>query len=236
MNARRVLVGTAIAVLVAAVAGLGGWWMGRRSATSQGCECEAASKAAQATTPKSGAKPAAPAAGAPAAPPQPGLRWKRVTPQAASAGGTGGKGAWIGYVGKSYDPPIQVQPVTRDAWKPTTPEEAYRGLYAANMQGDRQWLLECYAPSERAELDEKLTDEALADAKHQISVWSKHEIVERIEYGPYVILLVRLQNQYGGKGGMAFAFKRVDGRWYATNELADDPFATVVWEMAINLG
>ncbi len=189
----------------------------------EGDEVKAA-PAPPAPSPGAGACPQVPAELAARGP----ILWRPFTPpNQSSAGG------WVATPGKVYDPPIEVHPVARDDWDRSTPEKAYAGIFAANRSGDIDWMLATFAPSERQEMRAQMTAEAVEKNRLFMRTVVRELIRERIEYGPYVILITQSELPSGEKWGSPNPMIETPEGWALTNTLASDPFfSQVVWTLA----
>jgi hypothetical protein len=132
-----------------------------------------------------------------------------------------------GYAYSSYTPGVTLPILGRAQVKLDTPEDALIALLSATRTGDYEGWLACWDEPARQHFLAAAKDQK-QDAAFWQKVWKQFFgtvkeviLVDRVETVGYVILDARMT------GAMALpvptAFKHVDGKWKATNELGSDP-------------
>jgi hypothetical protein len=132
-----------------------------------------------------------------------------------------------GYAYSSYTPAVTLPILGRAQVKYDTPEDALIALLSATRTGDYEGWLACWDEPARQQFIAAAKDRK-QDAAFWQKVWKQFfgsvkeiVLVDRVETVGYVILDARMT------GAMALpvptAFKHVDGKWLATNELGSDP-------------
>jgi hypothetical protein len=133
---------------------------------------------------------------------------------------------------KQYTQPVPVSLTTRERAAYDTPEQATMALISAMASQDFDWFRSVWDPAGIKALEER--DKK---ANHDPSFW-KHtwarafankrvELTTRIETGDYVIIAYRViaidVSQPADAMELTTPLKRENGRWFATQELAEDP-------------
>ncbi|NUN12202.1 MAG: hypothetical protein HUU55_01045 [Myxococcales bacterium] len=134
------------------------------------------------------------------------------------------------YRGKRYTPPAEVPRIEKSEWNKGTPESSYAGVLSANLSNDREWILETFIPESRGEVREAMTEDAVQrNAAYAEQVLSE-AILEKIDYGQYVILVTQAKVKDGSVYVSSNPMVKTNDGWLLTKELADDPFvAMVLW-------
>lgn len=138
------------------------------------------------------------------------------------------------YARVPYAPPIVIQPVPKGADNFTNPEETFVTMFSAMMQSDYDRWYAVFS-----EDSQKLMAQRDAERKRAPSDWAARwkaaltgrqiVLLERLESGPYVMLVYSLRDlpNKGENQGKEIlrnvvAMKRVGEKWLVTQELADD--------------
>src|SRR5262249_10325996 len=102
-----------------------------------------------------------------------------------------------------------------------TPIRAYEGLAAAGRLKDRDWLAASYRPEDRAAI-RGTTDAELAKNAELLSNITQQVVEQAVLYKGCGILLLRYTDAGGEVWRSFVVFRKTEGEWFATNELADD--------------
>ncbi|NUN12882.1 MAG: hypothetical protein HUU55_04535 [Myxococcales bacterium] len=137
----------------------------------------------------------------------------------------------VTYTGYRYEKPHVVHPVARNKWSRATPEDAYRGVVGANMAGDADWILEGFAPGDRAAVKEMMKQpEAVEKVARFYKSVTRVQLLEVIYYGEYVVAIYENVRSNGSSRVTEFAMKKTKDGWGLTNELEKDVFYTYIIE------
>lgn len=132
-----------------------------------------------------------------------------------------------------YSSPVPVAITTRDKASYASPEQATMALVSAMATQDFEWFRSVWDAASVKVLEErdKTTNQ---DAAFWKNAWARGfantrvELTTRIETGEYVLIAYRLvpanaTTREGAATELVTALKADKGRWFATQELADDP-------------
>ena len=137
--------------------------------------------------------------------------------------------AWAVFYGQHYDPPLEVKPIaSRDQWDRSTPEKSFFGISAANRKGDRDWILAGFVPDEREEMGRLVHGEMLKKNTEEYNKVEHEYILDRLEFGPYRILLIKMVDKDGSVFAKRTVFKKTEEGWLQTNSLRADPVVSGV--------
>jgi hypothetical protein len=146
------------------------------------------------------------------------------------------------YVEQRFDPPYIVQPAPRNQADYSTPEGTMRARASALANLDYDWWLECWDSASRPIMEKQPGK----GKEYWIEQWrglyakNRFRLVHRIETRGYVILTYNMVDPNTGadKGnGLEYpiVYKRENGRWYASQDLARDPLPVLSpWVTGLN--
>jgi hypothetical protein len=134
---------------------------------------------------------------------------------------------------KPFSPPVPVSLTTRERAVYDTPEQATMALISAMASQDFDWFRSVWDTAAIKVLEER-DKKANHDASFWRQTWARVlanrrvELTTRIETGDYVLIayrLVALDAAQPATDAMELTtpLKRENGRWFATQELAEDP-------------
>jgi len=135
-----------------------------------------------------------------------------------------------------YTSPVPVAITTRDKASYSSPERATIALISAMATQDFEWFRSVWDAASIKVLDER-DKKGNQDAAFWKNAWARAfanarvELTTRIETGDYVLIAYRLvpanaTAPQSDNGELVTALKADKGRWFATQELADDPVLT----------
>lgn len=135
------------------------------------------------------------------------------------------------YTVAPYEPAVVVPPVSRTEATYRTPEEATIASISAMRTLDFDWFREVWEPASRRVLEERdrstgQTPQFWKEAwQRAFSKYPRVELAHRIRTDEYVLISYRLVNPSNPAESleMTAVLKRQDGRWFMTQDLADDP-------------
>jgi hypothetical protein len=136
------------------------------------------------------------------------------------------------YTQSRFVPPVVIYPVSRIGSGDATPEESCISFFSAMKAGDYEWWLSLWTAKSK-ELIAERNQQSKRTPQDWVASWNtilkdkQVVLVERLETGPYIILVYSLQS-LGPISKETFrslyAAKYQDGHWRATQELEKDPF------------
>lgn len=132
------------------------------------------------------------------------------------------------YTKRAYTPEIVFKAVTRKEASHATPEQAFISHNSAMAAGDYEWWLSGWTTEAQSGIQQR-NARMNRTAKTWQDIWSKAlrgetiKVIERVETGPYVLLVYKMFNE-SGKATMhsIYACKLVKDKWLATDELSED--------------
>jgi hypothetical protein len=131
----------------------------------------------------------------------------------------------------NYEPRVRVLFVSPSTASYGTPEDAAVALISAVVSGEYQWWRSVYSQSANAVMD-KDDKESSRTPEVWKQLWKERlsgkdaYLTTRIETGDYVIVagvFIMPNDPEGQTVKMQVAFKHEGSRWFATQDLADDP-------------
>lgn len=103
-------------------------------------------------------------------------------------------------------------------------------MLSANLSNDKEWILETFIPESRGEVREAMTEDAVQRNAAYAEQVLGEVILEKIDYGQYVILVTQAKVKDGSVYVSSNPMVKTNDGWLLTKELADDPFvAMVLW-------
>ena len=137
------------------------------------------------------------------------------------------------YVEMEYAPsPVLTQFVSCDEASFATPEQAFVSRLSAMVAGDYEWWMEHWDAESQVIVNARNAQSG-ETPQDWIKRWSdqlislRFKLVRRVETGDFVVVTYQLVDQDGADAsgvGLEFptAFRKVEGRWMATQMLAAD--------------
>jgi hypothetical protein len=137
--------------------------------------------------------------------------------------------------GELYTQPMTLLPVTRAQARRSSPEAAAQGDFSAQRTDDRGWIVENFAPSERAAVQGMVADPKLFAANQDIMVKrSVLKIHGRVEYKGFAVLVVGYDD--APERHYPLVFVPSGGAWYRTNALSRDEGFDVIFTAVTGRG
>lgn len=136
------------------------------------------------------------------------------------------------YTERRYEPPVTIHEPLEEA-RFGSPEEAMITRISAMMRGDYEAWLAAWDPASREFVAGRNAAEGQSP-EDWTTLWAdrlrlmRFQLVRRIETGPYVMVTYTMVTPEGEPATvleLPTVFRRFDGRWLATQELARDPLA-----------
>jgi hypothetical protein len=138
----------------------------------------------------------------------------------------------VHYTERSYAKPVEVTPISRNAARYSTPEEALVSRFSAVLTGNFEWWLTTWDSASNVLVQAKNKAEG-KDKTYWTQLWkeqyanAKFVVTRKIETGEYVILIYKTV----GKGSaptvdaieLPIVFKKVEDKWFTTLDLRADP-------------
>jgi len=146
------------------------------------------------------------------------------------------------YVEQRFDPPYLIQPAPKNQADYSTPEGTMRARASALATLDYDWWLECWDTASR----QIILHQPGKDKNYWIEQWrslytkNRFRLLHRIETRGYVILTYNMVDPATGAdrgNGLEFpiVYKKENGRWYASQDLARDPLPVLApWVTGLN--
>lgn len=217
-----------VSVSLFLVAGAAGWWVGRSTSS-----VIAPASNPDSTIPESGLTQ--PISAAPSPP-----NHVKLPPPPTDKVVHGGKlpgpntedGIRVLFDGQRYPTPLVITPVEQPVWDKSTPEASYAGIYSANRTGSTEWMLATFDTTSRATVKAAMTAEALANNAKIFAMIVEEKLVERIEYGDYVILINVSTLENGQTVPSINPMKKTAEGWLLTNDLENDPILPLLLVLA----
>lgn len=135
------------------------------------------------------------------------------------------------FAGQRYPTALTITPVEEAAWDKSTPESSYAGIYSANRAGSIEWMLATFDTASRGRVKAAMTEEALANNAKIFRLITEENVVERIEYGGYVILVNVSTLENGQTVPSINPMKKTADGWLLTNDLENDPILPMLLVM-----
>lgn len=136
----------------------------------------------------------------------------------------------ISLPGKLYDSPREVGIISKQDIDRSTPEKAAASFFSANKSGDREWMIENWAPQDHKKIKTFFENTEVFTKNQELfrDIIEGMIILGEASYKEYVFLFVR-NNYRNGKAGVPLVqtYVNEDG-WRDTNALSADETAFVV--------
>jgi hypothetical protein len=138
------------------------------------------------------------------------------------------------YTEQLYQPSFTIEAHAKSEDSFSTPEQAMISRISDMMNADYGAWLSVWDPPSRA-VTEKMEEQHKITPASQLALWkstfsqARLTLARRVVTGPYVILTYHLTSDGRPVYAAEFPsiFHQVDGRWYATQELTQDPLPAI---------
>lgn len=129
--------------------------------------------------------------------------------------------------GKLYEPHIKINEIERENTNLDTPEKSSVSLYSANRRGDAEWMKEIWSIKDQDHIN-KFIKEFLPQNTEIFQKLEKAEIVGKVYYRNFVLVLIEYTFLDGKVSKMVHLYVKSKNGWKITNSLANDEVRDVI--------